>query len=274
MTQSEREFLENLDIGGKRLQDLPGFEQPGFKEMCFEFLAAYGMTSPEGLRAAEGMPTDSPSAISVRAIHEKTKIPTNFLTVGYDNDYAPQWVEAASKFLGLAYAGHPMSIWIGGPTGRGKSHLAAMIARQLFDAGRATLWLNVPIFFDLVMDGFEHKTSKVEAAELKSKASSVPVLVLDDIGKYNTYSDGRTMSYMINQLYRIIEGRRDGRLTIYTSEFPSTGADLESRLSGAIVGRINENLIRAGVPPASSYRDFMKAKGHELPFEEIVGKVG
>ena len=61
------------------------------------------------------------------------------------------------------------------------------------------------------------------------------------------------MSWIGRMLYEIVEARR-GRPTIVTSEFELRSADMVSRVTEALVNRLEENATTINRPPRLSYK--------------------
>jgi hypothetical protein len=96
-------------------------------------------------------------------------------------------------------------IFLLGPVGCGKTHLAVGLCRALWAAGRSALLLNEPAYVEMVRRSYDDKNGAAKNAtdELKELALRVSVLVLDDLGRAYTKPDGSDdASPTSNQWYR------------------------------------------------------------------------
>ena len=127
----------------------------------------------------------------------------------------------------MAYVAAPAGwLWLCGPTGSGKSHLAAAIVKELA-AHYAAAYASVPeLLAYIARGGFD-----VEAAERRlDDLKEIPLLVLDDIG--TEHQTGRAYE----RLWRLIDHRdRQDRLTIFSSNLHRD--HLEPRLASRIAGQ-------------------------------------
>lgn len=123
-----------------------------------------------------------------------------------------------------------------GDVGRGKSRLAATLLNEAAHRGSAGAWISVPAMVDALQRSIDDATRKPAAQELRRRAETSPVLVLDDI------AGGERGSDYTRGLLTILIERRFGRglRTILTSNL-SLGRlsefyvdkRISSRLAGA-----------------------------------------
>lgn len=121
-----------------------------------------------------------------------------------------------------------------GPSGTGKSHLAAAITNAILDRQEGALWVFVPDFLDHLRTTFNPQ-SEVSYDELFATVRDAPVLVLDDLGAQST------SPWAEEKLYQILSHRYDARkpTVITTSKLIDTfDGRLRSRLLDADVSRI------------------------------------
>ena len=121
-----------------------------------------------------------------------------------DNAYkaARDFVEKSEKWL-----------YLHGPTGRGKTHLAVSIANAYIQRGVPVTFWSVPN----LLDALRHSYSSSEETSFYSLFATVrdaEVLILDDFGSQ------RMTDWALEKLYQIISHRYDLRLpTVITSQY-------------------------------------------------------
>lgn len=121
-----------------------------------------------------------------------------------------------------------------GPSGTGKTHLAAAITNALLDCNQGVLWVFVPDFLDHLRTTFNPQ-SEVTYDELFATVRDAPVLVLDDLGAQSS------SMWAEEKLYQIIAHRYDSRRpTIITTSKLIDGFEgrIRSRLQDPDLSRI------------------------------------
>ena len=127
------------------------------------------------------------------------------------------------------------SLFITGPAGTGKSHLAAALMRNYFENMRSndTIscgWVGVPMLLSRIRDTFK-EGSKYTETELIDLYCSANFLVLDDLGVE------KNSEWVLQTLYVIINQRWENMFqTIITSNYEIK--DLADKLSDRISSRI------------------------------------
>lgn len=111
--------------------------------------------------------------------------------------------------LAREYVANPQGwLYLYGPVGAGKSHLAAAIANALAVAGWPTAYESTPELLDFVRRGFKDNSS----AERVDALINVELLVLDDLGAESL------TDWSLETMFRIIDGRnKHERPTVLTS---------------------------------------------------------
>lgn len=99
-----------------------------------------------------------------------------------------------------------------GPTGRGKTHLAAAVANELLDRGRSVVFQDVPTLLDSFRASIEPSAGSGNYHELFDAVKTADVLVLDDLG---AEADSK---WAQERLFRLLNHRNLERLpTVVTT---------------------------------------------------------
>lgn len=153
-------------------------------------------------------------------------------------------------------------LYLYGPTGVGKTHLAMAMVNEVIRAGHAALFVKVPALLDRLRSAYDPDAG-YSYDTIFEQVSGVPFLVLDDLGAQ------RTTPWAIEKLSLIIDLREASRrLTVVTSNLaPDTvaghfedlgewqGVRILSRLRGmclAVPIGGPDHRVEDEVPPAAS----------------------
>ena len=119
------------------------------------------------------------------------------------------------------------SLILMGSVGTGKTHLAASIAHKAIESGIVTKFGNITDIFQSLRDAF------TTDEDILSEIKSVPLLVLDDLGKENL------TEWVKETIYSIINYRYEHMLpTVITTNL--TMGELQERLGDATISRLME----------------------------------
>lgn len=116
-------------------------------------------------------------------------------------------------------------LFITGPKGTGKTHLAAAIANRIMQEGTAVVCMTMIDLLDRIKQTFEQqqKWGASESSVLKTY-KDVPLLIIDDMGKEPA------TEWAVSKIYAIINARYEAYLpTIITTNY--TDAELVRRLT-------------------------------------------
>jgi DNA replication protein DnaC len=153
------------------------------------------------------------------------------------------------------FAEHPSGwLYLAGPTGVGKTHLAAAIVGESIAQGRNVLYRFVPDLLDDLRKSFGPAGGK-SFDHIFSQVRDVDVLVLDDFG-----AEAST-AWAEEKLYQLIVYRHDAMMpTVFTSRsaLESIGGSetqITSRYSEAIISRLSDaNVVAERYLSAPDFR--------------------
>lgn len=116
-------------------------------------------------------------------------------------------------------------LFITGPKGTGKTHLAAAIANQLMQEGTAVVCMTMIDLLDRIKQTFEkQKQWGVSESSVLTTYKEVPLLIIDDMGKEPA------TEWAVSKIYAIINARYEAYLpTIITTNY--SDSELVRRLT-------------------------------------------
>lgn len=118
-------------------------------------------------------------------------------------------------------------LFITGPKGTGKTHLAAAIANQLMQQGTAVICMTMIDLLDRIKQTYEQSRQyggETSEGSVLSTYKTVPLLVIDDMGKEPA------TEWAVSKVYAIINARYEAYMpTIITTNY--SDADLVRRLT-------------------------------------------
>jgi len=106
-------------------------------------------------------------------------------------------------------------LFISGPAGTGKTHLAAAIANQLMRGGTPAICMTMIDLLERIKRTFSsRRLLGIDEGEILSVYKTVPILVIDDMGKEPP------TEWAISTIYNIVNGRYEGYMpTIITTNY-------------------------------------------------------
>lgn len=134
----------------------------------------------------------------------------------------------ARNFARNMLQGNDASLYLHGPYGTGKSHLAYCIANTVMalncelkrpdgKTGITAIFINVAALTTMLKATWK-KNAEMTTAELLQPLKTCDLLVLDEVGAVQNKQDEEGHSYLNDALYEITDARQ-GRQTVYTSNY-------------------------------------------------------
>lgn len=116
-------------------------------------------------------------------------------------------------------------LFITGPKGTGKTHLAAAIANQLMQSGTAVICMTMIDLLDRIKQTYDqHRQWGSSEASVLNTYKEVPLLIIDDMGKEPA------TEWAVSKIYAIINARYEAYLpTIVTTNY--SDSELVKRLT-------------------------------------------
>ncbi len=149
--------------------------------------------------------------------------------------------------LAMEFAEEP-HLWLVllGPTGCGKTHLAAAVANQLIGEGRQVSFVVIPDLLDHLRSAYS-PDSKIPYDELFEAIRTAPLLILDDLGAHSS------TPWAQEKLFQLINHRYNHRLpTVITTNLTMDELDsLDERLASRLADLKVSTLCPISAP---SYR--------------------
>ncbi|MBN2328602.1 MAG: ATP-binding protein [Candidatus Omnitrophica bacterium] len=166
---------------------------------------------------------------------ESAHIPTKFKDAALDG-FQAETIEQkdtllrAKVFLKNYSLENPNGLYIYGPTGAGKTHLAVSILKELIALGFDGVFYNVIDLLDAIKSTFTPDSDSIPKGQLTQELNR-QVFVLDDFGVQ------KTSTWVVDRLYALINRRyQDCKTIIITSNLSLK--DLRTRAEDRLVSRL------------------------------------
>lgn len=116
-------------------------------------------------------------------------------------------------------------LFITGPKGTGKTHLAAAIANQIMQEGTGVICMTMIDLLDRIKETFaQRRTGEATEGDILTTYKEVPLLIIDDMGKEPP------TEWAVSKIYAIINARYEAYLpTIVTTNY--SDSELVRRLT-------------------------------------------
>lgn len=151
----------------------------------------------------------------------------NRMFKNFDSTRQTEAYDLCVKFAKSVCKGETPSLILAGSVGTGKTHLAASIAHYCIERGIVTKFGNITDIFQSLKDAF------TTDEDILSEIKTVPLLILDDLGKE------KSTEWTQETIYSIVNYRYEHMLpTVITTN--CTMAEIQNRLGSATVSRLME----------------------------------
>jgi DNA replication protein DnaC len=165
-------------------------------------------------------------------------------TKTYDEEAQHADLRKAARVTGAFATALDGWLYLFGPAGAGKSHLAAAVANSAASRGVRTTYASVPRLLDFIRSGYKDGS----ASERVEALQAAPLLILDDLGAEAAKRDTDELLFsLLNHRSR----ERANLPTVITSNIHPD--DLEPRIADRVYGQ-TEAGQRIVWLPVSSYR--------------------
>lgn len=167
-------------------------------------------------------------AFKIQRLLESSRMPKLFRSKTFDNfEITEQNKEALRKAIECASVGES-GLVLAGPSGVGKTHLAAAIMNRRIRNDEESIFCTVP---ELLADIRRAMNSNQETTELLEIVKDAEMLILDDLGAE------RVTEWVAEQLFVILNARvMREKLTVITTNYEKP-SDLIEKLGGDIMGK-------------------------------------
>lgn len=152
-------------------------------------------------------------------------------------------------------------LFLCGPPGVGKTHLAVAIVRRVIELGRSAVFVPVVTLLDELKDAINNGSVQAKLDVLHS----ADCLVLDDLGMQ------KDTPWVGERLYEIVNSRYNNQQQLVITSNVRSLVDLEPMIGASgpqIVSRLTE-MAMAYCIEAADYRQ-KKGRRKPLPFKEVV----
>lgn len=145
----------------------------------------------------------------------------------FDRTKQTEAYDLCVKFAKRVCNGETPSLILVGSVGTGKTHLAASIAHYCIEQGIVTKFGNITDIFQSLKDAF------TTDEDILSEIKTVPLLILDDLGKE------KSTEWTQETIYSIVNYRYEHMLPMVITT-NCTMAELQDRLGSATLSRLME----------------------------------
>ncbi len=172
----------------------------------------------------------------VQNTFEDSQVPKRFLNESLDtfklsNTKLRACLNDAKKYVEHYSLENAQGLYIYGPTGVGKTHIAVGIVKALIEKGHSAVFYNIVDLLDAIRATYDPQNNNAPKAQIEERLQR-QILVLDDFGVQ------KTSSWVADRLYALINRRyQDCKTLIITSnlEYDNLKVRVDPALSSRII---------------------------------------
>lgn len=185
-------------------------------------------------------------------VSNKFVLDKGFKTFFTKTDTERQILEEAKLLIEPLASSEPITVYLQGSPGCGKTHLASALIKNAnaLARGKCCLFMNFPALQQRIRASYNDQNSQDSEGKFITQMIDADILVLDDIASEINPLDirGKVSDFSARILYAVMDARAENKPTIITSNIP--WKDLEKLIDPRVYSRMrfrNKVITFAGI---------------------------